>query len=66
MQIRFNDRPIETQASRLKELLEENGLSEKTGIAVAVNDCVIRRAQWETHHLEENDNILVITAAAGG
>jgi sulfur carrier protein len=66
MQLTFNDRLIETQASELKGLLEENGLSGKTGIAVAINDRVIQRSQWETHRLEENDNILVITAAAGG
>jgi sulfur carrier protein len=66
MQLQFNDQLIETRASHLGELLEENGLSGKTGIAVAVNDTVIQRAGWEQHLLKENDTILVITAAAGG
>jgi thiamine biosynthesis protein ThiS len=66
MQLQFNDQLIETEASCLGALLEENGLSGKTGIAVAVNDAVIRRAGWEHYLLKENDTILVITAAAGG
>lgn len=66
MQIRFNEQTIQTGASHLQGLLEEHGLSAKTGIAVAVNDTVVQRARWETHLLTENDTILVITAAAGG
>lgn len=66
MQIQFNDQTIATRASHLQELLDEHGLSAKTGIAVAVNDRVVQRSQWETHLLNEQDVILVITAAAGG
>jgi sulfur carrier protein len=66
MQIQFNDQIIETNAPHLQQLLEENGLSGKMGIAVAVNDSVVQRSRWEEHLLKENDTILVITAAAGG
>ena len=49
-----------------KGLLAEKELSEKRGIAVAVNDHVIPRNEWETYLLKENDNVLIITAAQGG
>ena len=66
MQVQFNDQHIETTASNLQELLEEMMLSTKTGIAVAVNDFVVQRPLWNTKSLNEQDVILVITAAAGG
>jgi len=66
MQLKFNDQHIETLASNLQELLEENGLLSKTGIAVAINDRVIQRSQWADKQLNEQDVVLVITAAAGG
>jgi thiamine biosynthesis protein ThiS len=66
MQLTFNDQVIQTNASTLEELLKEQQLSLKTGIAVAVNDRVVQRARWEAEHLSEHDVILVITAAAGG
>ena len=66
MQLTFNDQVIQSEASTLKELLEEQQLSHKTGIAVAVNDRVVQRARWEAEILSEHDVILVITAAAGG
>lgn len=66
MQLQFNDQQIETPASSLYELLEEQALLAKTGIAVAINDRVIQRSQWADKQLNEHDVILVITAAAGG
>lgn len=66
MQLQFNDEKIETLASNLEELLDEMSLSTKTGIAVAVNDFVVQRPLWKTQLLNEQDVVLVITAAAGG
>ena len=66
MQLKLNDQHIEKQASNLYELMEEKAFLSKTGIAVAINDRVIRREQWADKQLSENDVVLVITAAAGG
>lgn len=66
MQLQFNDQNIESSASFLQELLDEQGISSRNGIAVAVNDKVIQRANWSSLQLNENDVVLVITAAAGG
>ncbi len=38
----------------------------RKGIAVAVNDHVIRRAQWDLHELTEGDRVDVIQATQGG
>jgi len=66
MRIFFNDQHIETGSVSLFELLDEQHLAGKNGIAVAVNDEVIPRTRWEETPLAENYNVLVITAAAGG
>ncbi|ASS49791.1 MAG: thiamine biosynthesis protein ThiS [Candidatus Fluviicola riflensis] len=66
MQLKLNDQHIETLATSLHELLDENAFLHKSGIAVAINDRVIQRSQWADKQLNEHDVILVITAAAGG
>lgn len=66
MRIFFNEQQLETDATSLLGVMEEQQLAEKRGIAVAVNEEVIIRAQWEDLLIAENDAILVITAAAGG
>jgi len=46
-------------------LLNELNL-EKNGIAVAVNERVIRGANFDEHRLQEGDVIEIIRAVAGG
>jgi sulfur carrier protein len=36
------------------------------GIAVAVNNAIVRRTDWEQHLLNPDDNIIIIKAAYGG
>lgn len=36
------------------------------GIAISVNETVIPKAQWENHQLNNQDQILIITASQGG
>ena len=66
MKITFNDERTETFSENILQLLDEHKLIGKRGIAVAVNDLVIPSVRWEEVPVEENDVILVITAAAGG
>ncbi len=65
MRIYLNGTSKEYKAS-LKLALQEEGLLEKRGIAVAVNNQVIPKAVWESYKLSENDKILVIRASQGG
>ena len=37
-----------------------------TGVAVAVGDRVVRRAEWTETRVEDGDTVEVITAAQGG
>jgi sulfur carrier protein len=66
MIVKFNGERISIQVGHLGELLQEKDLMEKTGIAVAINSAVISKSKWNTIELQENDEILIITAAAGG
>lgn len=66
MEVKFNGEKLQTQVNNLEELLLEMNLMEKTGIAVAVNSAVVSKSKWSETKLQENDEILIITAAAGG
>jgi sulfur carrier protein len=46
-------------------LLELLGTS-RSGIAVARNERVVRRAEYETHTIDDGDSIEIIKAVAGG
>ncbi|MCH7639295.1 MAG: sulfur carrier protein ThiS [Bacteroidetes bacterium] len=39
---------------------------EMPGVAVAVNDTVVRRANWTKTMLKEGDHVEIITASQGG
>ena len=47
-------------------LLDNIDLNEKKGIAVAVNNKVISKNDWNNSYLNENDKILIIRATQGG
>ena len=47
-------------------VLEDQNVANGKGVAVAVNNNVIQRAQWDSYILKENDNILIIRATQGG
>jgi sulfur carrier protein len=50
----------------LEHLLTELKLSEKKGIAVALNNAIVSREMWNTHILKEKDSITIIQATQGG
>ena len=39
---------------------------EMPGVAVAVNDTIVRRANWTKTMLKEGDHVEIITASQGG
>ncbi len=62
-----NDRPHALAgAATLMGLMGELGLADRTGVAAAVNDEVVPRAQWASRELRERDRVLVIRATQGG
>lgn len=66
MKVLFNNEELESKATTLLELLTEKDLDKKRGIAVALNNEVISRSNWNKTELKDNDKILIITATQGG
>lgn len=50
----------------LNMALEQNGINSQKGIAVAVNNAVVPRAEWKNRILNENDKVTIIRATQGG
>lgn len=46
--------------------LAENNIPTPNGVALAVNDTVIPRANWGETILEDGNNLILISAAQGG
>ncbi|MBR0502947.1 MAG: sulfur carrier protein ThiS [Paludibacteraceae bacterium] len=65
MKIIINSKETETASQNLSELATELNLPAK-GVAVAINNQMITRAEWPSTSLKENDNIVVVKAACGG
>lgn len=65
MTVSVNNREITTSSTTLGQLRKELGLPD-TAIAIAVNNTMIKREDWDTFSIKENDRILAIRAACGG
>jgi sulfur carrier protein len=66
MHIHFNDEPMQCPDNlTLENVLEQLRLM-RPGIALAVNQTIVPREQWETHLLNDGDQILLFQAIAGG
>ncbi len=67
MNIFFNSKAIETENDALLiTVLQANDIASKKGIAVAVNNTVVKREDWKSCILSENDKVIVISATKGG
>ena len=65
MKLFFNNKEIFTEAQTLQQLSSELSLPEK-GIAVAVDNKLVPRTDWEAFQLAEGAHIIVIKAVCGG
>lgn len=62
-----NNQTITLQAAaNLTQALEASGVTSYRGIAVALNNAVVPRAEWSARTLNQNDKITVIKATQGG
>jgi sulfur carrier protein len=55
-----------TENQSLADLLTALGQAQTRGLAVAINDTVVPRADWATHTVQPHDRILLIRATQGG
>ena len=66
MKVQVNNKEVEiTFNSTLAQLTAQLELPVQ-GIAIAVNNQMISRADWIHFTLHENDNLVIIKAACGG
>ncbi len=65
MKLKVNNQEVETGAITLSQFSQEQNLP-TTGIAVAVNQRMIPRTEWDSYTLNEGDNIIIIKAVCGG
>jgi sulfur carrier protein len=67
MEITLNDQlKTVTESSTLYDIVFAQLGEKQNGVAVALNNTVIPRANWKTKSLRSNDNILIIKATQGG
>ena len=50
----------------LSEALKTAGINHFEGIAVAVNNHIIPKTNWDNHAVSENDSLTIIRATQGG
>lgn len=66
MKLTVNNKETEVNdACTLSGLAEQLALPDK-GVAIAVNNRMIPRTEWDTYTLQPNDSLVVIKAACGG
>ena len=66
MKVQVNNKEVEIDsASTLTQLITKLELPSQ-GIAVAINNKMIPRTEWECLSLQESDNLVIIKAACGG
>ena len=62
-----NNAPQEVAAPcTVAEALAYLDLTSPRGLAVAVNDTVVPRIEWDAHSLQPNDRLTLIRATQGG
>ena len=65
MDIKLNNQKTSTTSCNLQELAQEMNLPEK-GVAIAINNQMIPRAEWADTPVTEGADIVIIKAACGG
>lgn len=65
--VHVNGEAIETEAQTVAGLLASLGVDEsRTGMAVALNEEVVRRVHWTATPLNDGDTVEVLRATQGG
>ena len=64
--ITLNGQPYEVQPEQTVSTLIADHGGDRRGVAVAVNEEVVPRAEWEQTRLREGDRVLLVLPVAGG
>jgi sulfur carrier protein len=68
MDLKINNqtKQFTTYSLTVQALLDLEIPEKQNGIALAINNTVIPKTDWNTHFLKETDDILIISATQGG
>ena len=66
IQITINSKQTTTTAETLFSLMEKTGVTSEKAVAVALNQEVIGREDWQQTKLHSEDAILIIKPTQGG
>ena len=67
MLVSVNNQPLTLPpACNLAGLVDHFGFRDQNGMAIAVNQQNIPKRTWESHALNENDQVTIIHATQGG
>lgn len=68
MELKINNqiKQFQSDALSIQALLDIEIPQKQNGIAIAVNNNVIPKSNWNHHLLSETDDILIISATQGG
>ena len=66
MNLIINSEPKQFTGKNISELVQSLNMISTNGIALAVNEKVISKTEWNNFQLNENDKILIIKATQGG
>ncbi len=68
MELKINNQTKQFAADSLtvQALLDLEIPAKQNGIAIAINNTVIPKSNWNSHTIKETDDILIISATQGG
>ena len=68
MELKINNhtKQFATDSLTVQALLDLEIPIKQNGIAVAINNTVIPKSNWNSHPIQETDDILIISATQGG
>ncbi|MFN3403431.1 MAG: sulfur carrier protein ThiS [Cytophagaceae bacterium] len=68
MEIYINNqlKQITNSDCNLLQLVNDINLAQSKGIAIAVNNVVVPKANWSSHKIKEQDKVVIIKATQGG
>lgn len=66
MKVKINNEELDfTSSTSVSDYIQSLSLP-SSGLAIAINNVLVPRNQWETTQFQENDQVIIIQAAYGG
>jgi sulfur carrier protein len=67
MNVIVNNKALELpDAAKISAIFEKLSIASAQGIAIAINEQVVPKSEWESCVLKDNDAVLLIRATQGG